>query len=164
LRPPDPGPRLPGLHKASALIFGIPAWALWAIAAAALAIGEVLTPGLFFLGPLAVAALSAALVAALSGSAVGALLAFVGAAVVCIAVLRPLARRHIRTPAMSRTGTAALVGMKALVLQRVDGLGGRVKIGGEEWSARPFLAGEAMQAGEQVEVAQIDGATALVLR
>jgi membrane protein implicated in regulation of membrane protease activity len=146
------------------LIFGIPAWALWAIAAAALAIGEVFTPGLFFLGPLAVAALAAALVAVVLGSAVGALLAFIGASVVCIAVLRPLARRHIRLPAISRTGTAALVGKKAIVLQQVDGSGGRVKIGGEEWSARPFLDGEAIQAGERVEVAQIDGATALVLR
>jgi membrane protein implicated in regulation of membrane protease activity len=146
------------------LIAEIPAWALWAIASAALAIGEVFTPGLFFLGPLAVAALAAALVAVVVGSAVGALLAFIGASVVCIAVLRPLARRHIRLPAISRTGTAALVGTKALVLQQVDGSGGRVKIGGEEWSARPFLDGEAMQAGERVEVAQIDGATALVLR
>jgi membrane protein implicated in regulation of membrane protease activity len=145
------------------LIIGISAWALWAIAAAALAIGEVFTPGLFFLGPLAIAALSAALVAVFVGG-VGALLAFIAASVVCIAVLRPLARRHLRLPAMSRTGTAALVGMRALVLKRVDGSGGRVKIGGEEWSARPFLAGEAMQAGEQVEVAEIDGATALVLR
>jgi membrane protein implicated in regulation of membrane protease activity len=145
------------------LILGISAWALWAIAAAALAIGEVCTPGLFFLGPLAIAALSAALVAVFVGG-VGALLAFIAASVVCIAVLRPLARRHLRLPAMSRTGTAALVGMRALVLKRVDGSGGRVKIGGEEWSARPFLAGEAMQAGEQVEVAEIDGATALVLR
>jgi membrane protein implicated in regulation of membrane protease activity len=146
------------------LIFGIPAWALWAIASAALAIGEVFTPGFFFLGPLAVAALAAALVAIVVGSAVGALLAFIGASVVCIALLRPLARRHIRLPAISRTGTAALVGTKGLVLQEVDGSGGRVKIGGEEWSARPFLEGDAMQAGEQVEVAEIDGATALVLR
>jgi membrane protein implicated in regulation of membrane protease activity len=145
------------------LILGISAWALWAIAAAALAIGEVFTPGLFFLGPLAIAALSAALVAVFVGG-VGALLAFIAASVVCIAVLRPLARRHLRLPAMSRTGTAALVGMRAVLLKRVDGSGGRVKIGGEEWSARPFLAGEAMQAGEQVEVAEIDGATALVLR
>jgi membrane protein implicated in regulation of membrane protease activity len=145
------------------LIFGVPAWAFWGIAAAALAIGEVFTPGLFFLGPLAVAALSAAVFALLAGS-VGALFAFIAASVVCIAVLRPLARRHLRLPAMSRTGTAALVGTKALVLQRVDGSGGRVKIGGEEWSARSFLEGEAIKAGEQVEVAQIDGATALVLR
>jgi membrane protein implicated in regulation of membrane protease activity len=146
------------------LILGIHAWALWAIAAAALATGEVFTPGLFFLGPLAVAAVTAALVAALGTGSVGALLAFTVASVVCVVVLRPLARRHIRLPAISRTGTAALLGTKALVLQQVDGSGGRVKIGGEEWSARPFLAGEAMQAGEQVEVAGIDGATALVLR
>jgi membrane protein implicated in regulation of membrane protease activity len=39
-----------------------------------------------------------------------------------------------------------------------------VKIGGEEWSARSFLAGEPLLAGEQIEVAQIQGATALVLR
>lgn len=142
---------------------GAPAWALWSIAAAALAIGEVFTPGLFFLGPLAVAAVAAAVVAAASGST-GALLAFIVVSVLSIAVLRPLARRHLRMPVLSRTGTAALVGRKALVLEQVDGSGGRVKIGGEEWSARAFLEGEALRAGEQVEVAQIEGATALVLR
>jgi membrane protein implicated in regulation of membrane protease activity len=146
------------------LILGIPVWALWAIAAVLLSIGELFTPGLFFLGPLAVAALFAALVATLSIGAVGALLAFIGAAVTSVLVLRPLARRHIRLPASSRTGTAALIGQKALVLEQVDGAGGRVKIGGEEWSARPYLEGDALHAGEQVEVAQIEGATALVLR
>ena len=142
---------------------GAPAWALWSIAAAALAIGEVFTPGLFFLGPLAVAAVAAAVVAAASGST-GALLAFIVVSVLSIAVLRPLARRHLRMPVLSRTGTAALVGRKALVLEQVDGSGGRVKIGGEEWAARAVLEGEALRAGEQVEVAQIEGATALVLR
>jgi membrane protein implicated in regulation of membrane protease activity len=146
------------------VILGIPVRAIWAIAAALLATGEIFTPGLFFLGPLALAALVAAPVAMLATGAVGALLAFIVMAVICVAVLRPLARRHIRLPAISRTGTAALVGQKALVLEQVDGSGGRVKIGGEEWSARPFLEGEPLLAGEQVEVAQIDGATALVLR
>jgi membrane protein implicated in regulation of membrane protease activity len=146
------------------VILGIPVWAIWAIAAALLATGEIFTPGLFFLGPLALAALVAAPVAMLATGAVGALLAFIVMAVICVAVLRPLARRHIRLPAISRTGTAALVGQKALVLEQVDGSGGRVKIGGEEWSARPFLEGEPLLAGEQVEVTQIDGATALVLR
>jgi membrane protein implicated in regulation of membrane protease activity len=82
---------------------------------------------------------------------------------VCVAVLRPLARRHIRLPALNRTGAAALVGERALVLKKVDRSDGRVKIGGEEWSARLFLDGEPIQPGEQVEVVQIDGATALVL-
>lgn len=145
------------------MILDVPAWALWSIAAAALAIGEVFTPGLFFLGPLAVAAVAAALVATATGST-GALVAFIAVSVLSVAVLRPLARHHIRMPVLSRTGTAALVGKKALVLEQVDGFGGRVKIGGEEWSARAFLEGEALRAGEQVEVAQIEGATALVLR
>ena len=144
------------------MISGIPAWALWTILAAVFAIGEVLTPGLFFLGPLALAALIAAVVAFVAGGALGAL-AFVVASVFCILVLRPIARRHLRLPVASRTGTAALVGTNALVLERVDGSGGRVKIGGEEWSARAFLEGEALEAGERVEVAAIDGATALVL-
>ena len=140
------------------------AWVAWVIAAVLLAIGEVFTPGLFFLGPLAVAALVAALVATSAISTVWTLLVFIGAAVTCVMVLRPLARRHIRLPAISRTGTAALIGQSALVLERVDDSGGRVKIGGEEWSAKPFLEGEALRPGEQVEVVQIDGATALVLR
>jgi membrane protein implicated in regulation of membrane protease activity len=146
------------------VILGVPIWEFWVIAAALLAIGEVWTPGLFFLGPLAVAALAAALIATSAVGAVWTLLAFIAAAGTCIIVLRPLARRHIRLPAVSRTGTAALVGQSALVLQQVDDSGGRVKIGGEEWSAKPFLEGEALRPGEQVEVVQIDGATALVLR
>jgi membrane protein implicated in regulation of membrane protease activity len=146
------------------VILGLPVWALWAFAAALLAIGEVVTPGLFFLGPLAIAALVAAVVATSAAGAFGALLAFGGAAVISVLVLRPLARRHLRLPAISRTGTAALVGRKALVLEQVDDAGGRVRIGGEEWSARPFLTGDALSAGEEVEVAQIEGATALVLR
>jgi membrane protein implicated in regulation of membrane protease activity len=48
--------------------------------------------------------------------------------------------------------------------QQVDRTGGRVKIGGEEWSARAFLEGESQRAGELVEVAQIERAAALVLR
>ena len=153
----------PGLaQQLRRVILGIPAWALWAIASALLAIGEVFTPGLFFLGPLAVAALVAALVASLGAGAVGALLAFIGAAMICVAVLRPLARRHIRLPAISRTGTAALVGQKALVLEQVDGSGGRVKIGGEVWSARSFDETQVFEPGTQVEIVKIEGATALV--
>lgn len=146
------------------MILGVPYWAFWTIVAAMFAIGELFTPGLFYLGPLALAAAVAALAGALATGAAGALVAFIVVAIVSLGVLRPFARRHIRLPTLSRTGTDALVGMKALVLQQVDAHGGRVRIGGEEWSARSFLDGEAMQAGEQVEVAQIEGATALVLR
>ena len=138
------------------------AWLVWAIAALLLAVGEIFTPGLFFLGPVALAAIPAA-IAALAGAAAWLqLVVFVAGALASLAVLRPLARAHLHMPAAIRTGTAALEGAHAVVLQRVDGLGGRVRIGGEEWSARAYMPDQVIEAGTQVEVAKIEGATALV--
>src|SRR5919106_1380496 len=76
--------------------------------------------------------------------------------------LRPIARRHLRTPVQLRSGTAALIGAPAIVLERVDGRGGQVKIGGEIWSARAFDEDQAFEPGARVEVLKIEGATALV--
>jgi membrane protein implicated in regulation of membrane protease activity len=135
---------------------------IWAIVAAGLAVGELLTPGLFFLGPVAIAAVIAALLAVIGLGAAVQLLAFVIASIASVAVLRPLARSHLRMPPMLRTGTAALVGSKALVLERVDVNGGRVRIGGEEWSARAYMPDQVLEPGAQVEVVKIEGATALV--
>ena len=135
---------------------------LWLIAAVLLAIGEVLTPGLFFLGPVALVAVGAAIAAGLGGGIVLQLVVFIAVSLASLAFLRPVARRHIHMPALTRTGTAALVGKKAVVLQRVDANGGRVRIGGEEWSARAFFEGQTLEPGARVEVAQIEGATALV--
>jgi membrane protein implicated in regulation of membrane protease activity len=137
-------------------------WVIWAIAAVLLAVGELLTPGLFFLGPVALAAVLAAIVALAGAGAAVQLIVFIVAAVASVALLRPIARRHIRMPALVRTGTAALVGANALVLQRVDGDGGRVRIGGEEWSARAYMPDQVLEPGVRVEVAKIEGATALV--
>jgi membrane protein implicated in regulation of membrane protease activity len=135
---------------------------LWAIAAVLLAIGELVTPGLFFLGPVAVAAVAAAVTAGLGGGVILQFLVFIVGSLASLAVLRPIARRHLHMPAISRTGTAALVGTKALVLQRVDAHGGRVKIGGEEWSARAFMPDQVIEPGTRVEIVKIEGATALV--
>jgi membrane protein implicated in regulation of membrane protease activity len=140
----------------------VPAWLIWAIVAAGLGVGEILTPGLFFLGPVAIAAVLAGVLALLGLGAIAQLLAFVLASVASLAVLRPLARSHLHVPPLLRTGTAALVGSKALVLERVDVNGGRVRIGGEEWSARSFMEEQILEAGERVEVVKIEGATALV--
>jgi membrane protein implicated in regulation of membrane protease activity len=140
----------------------MPGWVIWAIVAVALAIGEIFTPGLFFLGPVAVAAVAAAIVAAVGAGAAIQLIVFIAGALASLAFLRPIARAHLHMPAIVRTGTAALVGARATVLQRVDANGGRVRIGGEEWTARPYMDGEVFEPGTQVEVAEIKGATALV--
>ena len=140
----------------------MPAWLIWAIVATGLAVGEILTPGLFFLGPVAVAAIIAAALAGVGLGAAVQLIAFVVASIASVAVLRPLARSHLHVPPMLRTGTAALVGSKALVLERVDVNGGLVRIGGEEWSARSFMEDQVLEPGARVEVVKIEGATALV--
>jgi membrane protein implicated in regulation of membrane protease activity len=136
-------------------------WVWWLIAAGALAVGEIVTVG-FFLGPVAVAAVLAAIVAAAGVGVPLQLLVFIVAAAASVAVLRPIATRHLRTPARIRTGSAALVGSKALVLERVDADGGQVKIGGEIWTARAFDDEAVIEPGARVEVLKIDGATALV--
>jgi membrane protein implicated in regulation of membrane protease activity len=138
------------------------AWLAWSIAALLLAVGEIFTPGLFFLGPVALAAVVAA-VAAVAGAALWLqLLVFAGGSLASLGFLRPLARAHIRMPPALRTGTAALQGAKATVLQRVDKTGGRVRIGGEEWSARAYMDDQVLEPGTEVEVVEIKGATALV--
>jgi len=140
------------------------AWLIWAIVAVLLAIGEIFTPGLFFLGPIALAALAATVVAALGGSIWVQIVVFGVGSFAAVGLLRPIARAHLTMPRAIRTGAAALEGAKATVLQRVDGHGGRVKIGGEEWSARSYMPDEEFDVGTEVEVVQIQGATALVYR
>jgi membrane protein implicated in regulation of membrane protease activity len=140
----------------------VPAWAVWVVLAAVLAVGEILTPGLFVLGPIGVAAGIGALAAALGVPAWLQIVLFGAASVAGVAVLRPIARRHLHVPAAIRTGTAALVGAKGTVVERVDAHGGRVKIGGEIWSARAFDDAAVIEAGTQVDVVKIEGATALV--
>ena len=140
----------------------MPSWVIWAILAVLLALGELATPGLFFLGPVALATLPALLVSLVGGPAWLQVLVFILGSLASLAVLRPIARAHLRMPAITRTGTAALVGTRATVLQRVDADGGRVRIGGEEWSARAYMEGQVLEPGTRVEVAKIEGATALV--
>jgi membrane protein implicated in regulation of membrane protease activity len=139
----------------------MPDWAIWIIVAVALAAGEIFTLG-FFLGPVALAAGLAAVIAAVGGGIAFQLVAFIAGSLASLFVLRPIAVRHLKTPKALRTGTAALVGARATVLERVDDLGGRVKIGGEVWTARAMFEGHVIEPGTRVEVGKIEGATALV--
>jgi membrane protein implicated in regulation of membrane protease activity len=81
-----------------------------------------------------------------------------------LGVVRPVARRHLRTPLEARTGVAALVGRDALVLEKVDANSGQVKLAGEIWSARAFDDRDVIEPGVRVHVVEIDGATAVVFR
>ena len=136
-------------------------WVAWLIIAVVFAVGEVLTLG-FFLGPFAIAAAVAAVVSAAGAPLVVSGIAFLVASAVTFGALRPVVRRHTRLPASLRTGTAALVGKTATVVERVDGDGGCVKLDGEVWTAKTYLDDEVIEPGTRVQVMEIRGATALV--
>src|SRR5437762_7589723 len=133
----------------------MPAWVVWAVVAVLLAVGEIFTPGLFFLGPIALAALASTVVAAVGGAVWLQVIVFGVGSFAAVGLLRPLARKHLTMPRAIRTGAAALEGAKAIVLQHVDSRGGRVKIGGEEWSARSYMPDEEFDVGSEVEDVQI---------
>jgi membrane protein implicated in regulation of membrane protease activity len=116
----------------------------------------------FLFGPLAVAALLAALVAGLGLGPVFQIAVFAGAAIASLAVLRPIAIAHVRTAIPARTGTAALVGQTAVVLEPLDANGGQIKLGGEVWSGRSYDGDRVFEPGQRVSVLEIRGATALV--
>lgn len=136
-------------------------WVVWIIAAAVLGVAELLTTTLA-LGLVAVGALAAALTSALGGNAGFQLTAFVVVSLAGIVLIRPLGLRRLRRRPALRTGTAALVGQTGYVLADVTPHTGRIRIGGEEWSARPFDEVSVIPSGSTVDVLQIKGATALV--
>jgi membrane protein implicated in regulation of membrane protease activity len=140
----------------------IDAWVWWLVGAAALGIPLVVTAMPEF-GMLAVGAVAAAVVAGLGLNAVIQVLTFVVVSVALIAVVRPIAARHGRQRPQLATGIDALKGKQALVLERVDGSGGRIKLAGEIWSARSLDTARAYEVGQEVDVVEIEGATAIVI-
>jgi membrane protein implicated in regulation of membrane protease activity len=137
------------------------AWIVWLVVAAVLGVAELMTTT-FALGIIAVGALVAAGVGALHLALPFQLLAFVVASAAGLGFVLPIARRHVRQPPLLKTGSAALVGRSAHVLEEVTEHSGRVRIGGEVWSARSYDETLVIPAGRIVDVMQIEGATALV--
>jgi len=136
-------------------------WVLWVIAAAVLGVAELLTTTLA-LALIAVGALAAALTSALGGGIGLQAGAFVVVSLAGIVLIRPLGLRRLQRRPILRTGTAALVGTTGYVLADVSPHGGRIRIGGEEWSARPYDEVSVIPSGSTVDILQIKGATALV--
>jgi membrane protein implicated in regulation of membrane protease activity len=132
-------------------------WIVWVVLAAVLGVAEIFTLTAA-LGLLA----AAAVVAAVGLGVAVQLLLFTGAAAAGLLLVRPIALRHLRQPPARRFGVAALVGKTAYVLQEVTGRDGRVRIGGEEWTARAYDESLVIPEGATVDVIEIEGATALV--
>jgi len=141
----------------------VDSWVIWLIVAVVFAVAEVVNLS-FFLFPFAIGAAAAALVAFLGAATPIAVVVFAVLTAVSFGIVRPIARRHLQTPPQIRTGTAALVGRTAIVLERIandEGVG-CVRLDGEVWTARSYDEDQIFEPGTRVHVMEIRGATALV--
>jgi membrane protein implicated in regulation of membrane protease activity len=140
----------------------VDSWVWWLIAAVGLGIPLVITAMPEF-GMFAVGAVAGAAAAGLGGGIVAQVVTFVVVSVALLVFVRPIAYRNRQRPEQ-RSGVDALKGKQAVVLERVDGgAGGRIKLAGEIWSARALESGRVFDPGQQVDVVEIDGATAVVM-
>lgn len=138
-------------------------WVIWILVCVALAVGEIATTS-FFLGPFAIGALLAAVAAVAGAPDAVSFGIFAVVTGLSFAVVRPVARRHLYQGPAERTGTDALVGCSATVIEQVsdEGSPGTVKLEGETWTARPYDESRTFAPGARVQVVEIRGATALV--
>jgi membrane protein implicated in regulation of membrane protease activity len=135
---------------------------VWLVVGLVLVAAE-LVSGEFVLLMLGGGALVAAGASLVVGPALSAVV-FGVASVVLLLGLRPALRRRLdRTVPHTPTRSEALVGGMATVVARVDGHGGRIRVGDDEWSARSYDEAQVIEPGERVTVVRIAGATALVL-
>ncbi|MEO9151534.1 MAG: NfeD family protein [Lapillicoccus sp.] len=136
------------------------AWLAWVAAALALGAIEAATVDFVFL-MLAGGALGGAAAAALGAGFPLQVVVAVAVSGVLLGVARPRAQARFTPANRSVMGTASYAGRSAIVTETVTGSSGRVKIGGDTWSAKA-LDGEEPVAGAEVWVVRIDGATAVV--
>ena len=139
-------------------------WVGWLTAAVGLAALELVSLDLFLI-MLAGGALVGTLTALVGGPiALQVVLALISS-VALLSVIRPNVVRRLHSGPDLKTGADALIGKRATVLREMSHQApGRVKIGGEEWTAAPYDEDDSIEAGEVVDVVQIKGATAYVLR
>jgi membrane protein implicated in regulation of membrane protease activity len=136
---------------------------VWLIATAVFAIGEMATPGSFFLAPFALGAFVASILA-FAGVSVGVeWIVFLAVSIATLAALRPVARRLDRNALDHGVGARRLVGSRATVLEDIPGDAelGMVRVDREKWRAQS-TDGAPIPAGTIVRVADVQGTRVIV--
>jgi membrane protein implicated in regulation of membrane protease activity len=137
-------------------------WEAWLGLAIVLGVAEMFSLDLI-VGMLAIGALVGMVLALADVPAAIQVLGAAGASVAMLALVRPSMMKRLHSGPELELGHNKLVGTQGIVVSEMSGLNtGRIKIGGEEWSARPYDDTMTIPAGETVEVLAIRGATAYV--
>lgn len=139
-------------------------WETWLMIAVALGVLELLSADLILI-MLAGGALVGMVVALFGLPVAVQIVVALGAAVGLLAVIRPSMVHRLHAGPTLRTGAEALIGERGFVLEPLShSTPGRVKIGGDVWTAKPYDEDDQIEAGAAVDVVSIKGATAYVLR
>ena len=136
---------------------------IWLAATAVFAIGEMATPGSFFLAPFAVGALVASLLAFAGVSVLVEWIVFIVVSVIMLALLRPLSKRLDREALDHGVGSRRLIGRQATVLRTIpagDEIG-MVRVDREQWRAQS-IDGSPIAAGIAVRIADVQGTRVIV--
>lgn len=138
---------------------------VWLAVAVLFAVGEMSSPGAFFLLPFAAGALVASGVAVVTDNLVLQLGAFVAVSAGTFMGMRPLARRLDRAGTDHGIGSRRLIGQVALVTRAIpeggEGDLGMVKVQREDWRAES-LDGTPIPEGTRVRVAEVEGTRVIV--
>jgi membrane protein implicated in regulation of membrane protease activity len=136
---------------------------VWIIATAVFTVGELSSPGSFFLLPFAIGAAVATVLAFLDVSVVIEWVVFLGVSLAAFAALRPVAHRLNRSVDDTGVGARRLLGAYAMVLRDIPAGGdvGLVRVDREEWRAQS-TDGAAIPSGTAVRVADVQGTRVIV--
>ncbi len=137
-------------------------WMIWLASALTLGAVEAATVDFVFL-MLAGGAVAGALVSVFGLGLAWQIVSAVVVATALLGFVRPKMAAKMLGGEGPVLGAAAHVGTRAVVLESVTVNDGRVKIGGETWSARVGDGSGPIEAGRTVEVVAIEGATAIVV-
>lgn len=137
-------------------------WAAWLSVAALLGVAEMFSLDLVLI-MLAVGAAAGMVVAVVGAPFAAQVLVAAAASVAMLAVVRPALAKRLHGGPELTVGHGKLVGQRGVVTEAITGLEhGRIRLGGEIWSAAPYDETLTIAPGETVEVLQIKGATAFV--
>ncbi len=134
---------------------------VWLIAGLVLVAAEVVSGELVLL-MLGAAAVGTAGVAALGAPLWVDAIVFAALSGGLVFLARPALRRRLELGQGLRTNVDALVGKRATVESPVSAHDGRVRIGGDVWSARVLDETQVVETGSTVVVMEISGAIAVV--
>ncbi len=132
-------------------------WHIWVIIALVFVIVEMFTTG-FAVMCISIGALFGAIASALDWELKWQLLVFAIGTVLAFMTVRPLVYKFFYKKSNEvKTNVEALIGRKAIVLERIEGElhPGRIKVDGDDWKAIS-LETEPIEAGEAVEITAIN--------